>query len=85
MNTQKRESNIIGLKELRNNVEKYISQVEKGKSFTVVRRSRPVFRITSPDEDDNWDTVADFTRVQKGGISASALLSSLKNYDTKNR
>ena len=41
-------ANIIGLKELREDTNKYISQIEKGKSFTVVRRSRPIFKIIPP-------------------------------------
>lgn len=38
-------SNIVGLKELREDMDKYIALVDKGESFTVVRRSRPVFKI----------------------------------------
>jgi len=37
---------IVGLKELRENMEEYINQIGKGKSFTVVRRSKPVFNVT---------------------------------------
>ena len=43
-------NSIIGLKELRENADTYISQVEKGKSFIVVRRSEPVFKISPPEE-----------------------------------
>ena len=42
-------STIIGLKELRENIEEYIGKVEKGKSFVVVRRSHPVFKIAPVD------------------------------------
>jgi len=86
MKTKHEKNNqIIGLKELRENAGKYISEVGKGKSFTVVRRSRPVFRITPPDEDGNWETVADFTEIKKGGVSARDILDSLKRYDSENR
>ena len=54
--------NIVGLKELRENINHYISQVEKGKSFVVVRKSKPVFRISQAEEEDNWETVVDFTK-----------------------
>jgi len=37
-------NNIVGLKELRENIENYIAQVKKGKSFIVVRRSKPVLK-----------------------------------------
>lgn len=70
--------NIIGLKELRENVDAYVSQIEKGKSFTVVRRSRPLFRIVPPEEDQElWETVVDFTKIKKGGIPIKDLLSRL--------
>jgi len=69
---------IIGLKELRENADAFISQVEKGKSFIVVRRSKPIFKIAPPDEaDELWETVVDFTKIKKGGISARTLLSRL--------
>lgn len=71
-------TSIVGLKELRENIESYISQVSKGKSFVVVRRSQPVFKISSPDEDGGqWESVIDFTRVKKGGIAINDLLSRL--------
>ena len=41
---------IIGLKDLRENTEQYISSVKKGKSFLVVRRSKPIFRVSPVDE-----------------------------------
>jgi prevent-host-death family protein len=69
---------IVGLKELRENLETYISKVKKGDSFIVVRKSKPVFRI-SPLEDDAslWESVIDFTKIKKGGVSISDLLSRL--------
>ncbi len=70
---------IVGLKELRENIQKYASRVEKGESFVVVKKSKPLFKITSPDEDEGlWETVIDFTKHRKGGISAEELLARLK-------
>lgn len=68
---------IVGLKELRENIEKYISQIEKGESFTVVRKSKPVFKISPLGDEDNdaWEPVIDFTRIKKGGIPIADLLS----------
>ena len=40
--------NIIGLKEFRENTKKYITSIKKGNSFTVVRRSVPVFSVHPP-------------------------------------
>ena len=72
------ENTIVGLKELRENMEKYASLIKKGKSFVVVKRSKPLFKISSIDEDDGlWETVIDFTKLRKGGISAEELLSKL--------
>jgi len=71
-------NNVIGLKELRAKASVYISEVEKGKSFIVVRRSKPVFKI-SPAEDapELWERVVDFTKIKKDGISAKDILARL--------
>ena len=70
---------ILGLKELRENMQKYVSRVEKGESFIVVKKSKPVFKISSVDEDEGlWETVVDFTKLRKGGIPADELLVRLK-------
>jgi len=68
---------IVGLRELRENIESYIAQVKKGESFIVVRRSKPVLRISSPDEEELWERVVDFTKIRKGGIPLTQLLSRL--------
>ena len=69
-------SKIIGLKDFRQNVSVYADGVREGKSFIVVRRSRPIFRISKPLEEE-WETVIDFTKIRKGGIDASELISRL--------
>ena len=69
---------IVGLKELREHVESYISKVKRGESFLVVRRSKPIFKISSPDEDDGlWETAIDFTKMKKGGVPLADVLSRL--------
>lgn len=68
---------IIGLKELRENIDSYIAGVARGKSFIVVRRSKPVFKIAPPDEEELWETVIDFTRIRKGGVPAEEVLARL--------
>jgi len=86
MKTVTKKANIIGVKELRQNLDKYISQINKGKSFTVVRRSRPVFNISPPviEGDEVWETIIDFTEFKKNGISAKDLLNRLKKLNTVN-
>ncbi len=68
---------IVGLKELRENMESYISLVNKGMKITVVRRSVPIFTIAAPDadeDDSNWETVIDFTKIKRGGVNIKDVL-----------
>lgn len=69
---------IVGLKELRENIDTYIGEVRKGRSFIIVRRSKPVFKISPPEEDESlWEPVIDFTKVKKGGVPIADILSRL--------
>ena len=71
---------IVGLKELRENTEAYIEQIEKGASFTVVRRSRPVFTIGPVVEHESeWETVVDFTEIDAKGVDAKEVLRRMKS------
>ena len=67
---------IIGLKELRQNMEKYASEVKRGRSLIVVRKSKPLFKI-SPLEEGGWEEVIDFTKIRKGGVNIKGILSRL--------
>jgi prevent-host-death family protein len=74
-------TNIIGLKELRLNAENYIKEVGKGKSFVIVRRSKPIFKITPVDEwgdEGTWKTIADFSKDKRGGMPADDFLKALQ-------
>ena len=76
----------VGLKDLRENTEKYIEEVRKGSSFTVFRRSKPIFNITPVDEwgdEGAWENIVDFTKLNKGGVRAEDILSSLKRLKKK--
>jgi len=73
---------IIGFKELRQNADKYINAVAKGKSFTVIRRSRPIFKIMPVDEwgdEGSWETVIDFRGEKNGGVEMSKFTRLLEN------
>ncbi len=77
-------NSIIGLKDLRENTQSYISEVKKGKSFIVVKKSRPVFKITPVDEwgdEGVWETVVDFTQINPKGVPAKDVLKALRNID----
>jgi len=69
-------NSIVGLKELRENINTYIGAVKRGRSFIVVRKSKPVFKISSLAEaDELWEPLIDFTKIKKGGVGLSQLLS----------
>jgi len=78
--TTKVKNQIIGLKDLRLNTSKYINRLNKGESFTVVKRSKPVFKVIPFDEDDDslWETVVDFTKINPRGVPIADVLKSLK-------
>ncbi len=65
---------IVGVKDLRQNLEKYINKVSMGESFTVVRRSKPVFKITPTEDESLWEPVINFTKIKRGGVSVKELL-----------
>jgi len=71
---------VVGLKELRENMETYISRIQKGESVTVMRRNQPIFRLTPADAEleSDWETVIDFTEINENGVSAKELLASLR-------
>lgn len=70
-----KDKTIIGVKELRYNLDNYIAQVQKGKSFTIVKRSKPVFNISPVDSGEIWEEVVDFTKIKKGGVKIEEILS----------
>lgn len=78
MNTRIKKTN-VGLKELRENMETYISRVSKGESITVFRRSTPLFKLTPIDtEETGWETIVDFTKETGRGVPVEQLLASMK-------
>ena len=69
---------IIGLKDLRENTEIYLSQVKRGHSFLVLRRSQPIFKVSPVDEaEEVWERVIDFTKIKKGGVALDQVLARL--------
>lgn len=70
---------IIGLKEFRNNADAYADKVKTGQSFIVVKRSKPIFKISPITEDNEpeWEEVIDFTKITKGGVKIQDLLARL--------
>ena len=68
--------NFITLKNLRENMQEYAQKVQKGNSFIVLKRSKPLFKI-SPIETEPWEEIIDFTRIKEGGINLKELLQRL--------
>ena len=78
MNTKVKKTT-VGLKELRENMETYITRVHNGESITVFRRSTPLFRLTPVDtQEEGWETVIDFTKETGRGVPVEQLLASMK-------
>ncbi|MDP3881158.1 MAG: hypothetical protein Q8Q32_03210 [bacterium] len=77
----------VGLRDLRENTEKYIKKINKGESFTVFRRNKPVFEIKplNEDDDENWETVIDFTEISKNGVPAEKVYQALKELNEQDK
>ncbi|MFA6414825.1 MAG: type II toxin-antitoxin system prevent-host-death family antitoxin [Candidatus Paceibacterota bacterium] len=79
---------IIGLKDLRENMSTYIKHAEEGKSFTVVRRSRPIFKLVPVDEwgdEGAWETVLDFRKINPRGVPVDDVIASLERLNAQAR
>lgn len=80
--------NIIGLKVLRENMNDYISQVEKGESFLIMRKSKPAFKITPVDEwgdEGHWKTLIDFTKIRKNGVPIGEVITALEELHERDK
>ena len=70
--------NIVGVRKLRENFAEYAKQVKNGRSFLVMKKSTPLFRIIPADEgEDIWEEVIDFSKIKKGGVEIKELLAQL--------
>ena len=79
MRTKIQKKNIVGLKELRENMEKYITRVNNGESIIVFRRSTPLFRLSPIDEDEGmWETIINFPKEIGHGVPIEELLESMR-------
>lgn len=77
---------IIGVKELRENIDKYAAQVKAGRFITVVKRSEPLFRLTPVDDDESgWESF-DLTKIKgyENGMPASKFLEVLREVNREN-
>lgn len=72
--------NLITVRELREDMPTIINKIRRGNEFLVLKKSKPVFRLSAPENDDNWETVIDFTKIKKGGVKIDDLIRALKKY-----
>ena len=63
---------IIGMKELRQNATQIAERVQKGETFTVVKRSKPVFTITKPQKTNTplSDWMKDYLQENEAVLTA---------------
>lgn len=69
--------NLVGLKELRQNVGKYVKRIARGESFIVIKKAKPIFKLMPLHEDGLWEEVIDFTAIRRGGVRINELLKRL--------
>lgn len=70
-------NNTVSLKDLREQFPKYIEAIANGQSFTVVKRSKPIFQINPISDEGSWQTIIDFTEIDKRGVSSDDVLAQL--------
>jgi len=71
--------NLIGLKDLRLKVDKYAKLVNKtGQSYLVTRKGKPLFRLAPIEEDERWETVIDFTKIDPRGVPLEKVKAALE-------
>ena len=72
---------IVGLRELRENLADYVKAIQGGATFTVVRRSKPIFNLSPVDvttaNETAWEAVVDFSTIKKGGVNIKEIIKRL--------
>lgn len=71
------QTNIVSLKELREQFPKYIEAIANGQSFIVMKRSQPIFQINPINDEGDWQTIVDFTEIDTKGVPADDILAEL--------
>ncbi len=85
MKTNLHQLNIVGLRELRENMDIYVDRIGKGESFLVLRKSKPVFKIEPIDkwgDAGNWDDV-DLRDIEEKGIKLKEFIELVKKSITE--
>jgi len=61
-------------------MDKYIHQVSRVRSFLVMKKAKPVFNMTAPNEEQGWEEVVDFTKIDKEGVDGREVLKRLRSW-----
>lgn len=79
----------IGVKELRQNLNKYAQRVRKGEGFIVMKHNKPLFQITPVKADkwgeEGWESVVDFTEIDPQGVPFDDVLRALKKLKARDK
>ncbi len=70
-----KQNKTVSLRELREKTADLLQEIDKGQSYTVFKRSQPIFKISPLNEDERWEEVVDFTKIKKGGVDIDDILS----------
>ena len=62
----------IGLKAFMKNVNAVVRKIKLGDDFIVMRKSEPLFKVSSL-VNDQWEEVIDFSKIQRGGVDIDYL------------
>ena len=65
----------VGLREFRTGMDRYIKKATK-EEVVIYKHSKPLFRLATFNEEP-WEEVIDFTKINKGGILMEDLLARL--------
>lgn len=68
----------ISLKQLREQFPQVIDSIARGQSYTVMKRSKPVFQISPVADEGQWQTIVDFTEIDKQGVPIEDVLKGLR-------
>lgn len=56
----------------------YEKKIASGATFLVLKKSKPIFRISPVfEQESEWEEAIDFTKMKKGGVAIEDLLKRL--------
>ena len=72
----------VGVKEFRQNIDKYAKEAQKGNTMLVLKHNKPLFEMNKPrdkwGDEGEWETVVSFRDMKGGGAPAEEVLKALR-------